>query len=125
MTSLIQKKTIYCTNEYNLQTGNEYGIFHFYPFNRPNKQHGEKLAKAIEAHDMLMDHPAKCRYENGKLYVLDGQGRLYAAKKLGKMFYYEIIASSKPAKALVAPTVIAEIRALTISPEYTKISVPS
>lgn len=101
MTSTASKKILYCTNDYNPRNENEYGLFHFYPFNRPNKIHGEKLAKEIDKNDELKDNPAKCRYEGTKLFVLDGQGRLYAARKLGKMFYYELIESDRPAKELI------------------------
>ena len=83
-------KLVHCTTDYD-------SVKH-YPFNRPCEKHGALLAKKIAEVNLLEDNPIKCKIEkDGKPYIIDGQGRLFAAKTLGVPFYWETTVSDKPA----------------------------
>jgi hypothetical protein len=89
----IDIKRHYCT---------DYDSIKHYPFNRSCEKHGAFLAKKIASVNLLEDNPIKCRIENdGSPYVIDGQGRLFAAKELKVPFYWEEIRSKKPATELI------------------------
>jgi hypothetical protein len=77
---------------------NDYDALKHYVFNRPCEKHGALLAKKIAQVNLLKDNPIKVRLEpDGHPYIVDGQGRLYAAKVLGVPYYYEFVDSKLPA----------------------------
>jgi hypothetical protein len=80
----------------------DYDKFAYYLFNRDMINHGKKLIAAISVHNLLKEFPIKCRIEaDGKLYILDGQGRFYAAKELKIPIFYELIVDQSPAWELI------------------------
>jgi len=76
----------------------DYDSIKHYPFNRACEKHGKLLTKKIAQVNLLRDNPVKVKLEkDGHLYLVDGQGRLFAAKALKVPFYYEQVDSSLPA----------------------------
>jgi hypothetical protein len=76
MKNQIKEVEIYCT--YN------YDQFKFYPSNRP-PSHWPKIARSIEKRDLTRYIPILV---DKNYYIIDGQGRYLACKKMGKPIYY-------------------------------------
>ncbi len=94
MSDILHKKDLY--------ESTDYAQFHYYSFNRGFTAHGKKLAAAIGKNNRLKDFPIKCRIElDGKMYIIDGQGRHYAAKLLKVPIFYELITDTDSAWDLI------------------------
>jgi len=69
----------------------KYEMFTFFDGNRPvSKARVRGIVEKIKRKNLLQDCPLLCRRENGSLIVLEGQGRLEAAKYLGLPVYYRV-----------------------------------
>src|SRR6266404_6893044 len=77
----------------NIYETTNYSQFYFFDTNRPIQP--DKLISSIKNKNMLSTHPIIVTTINNKLYVVDGQNRLTAAKELKTPIYYVIDNSLK------------------------------